>query len=641
MACFVVTIALASDWKLNPVMFNTSGVPSLTFSQPRFADMDADGDMDLILGSSDDKPLYLSNTGTISSPKFSIIDDIFVNISEADAEMAVAHDIDADGDLDLICGGFYGLQLYLNTGNAVSASFTKQVDFFAGLSIGSNPIVDMGDIDADGDLDMVIGFSESGEVRVYTNSGSNTNASFSESAVQTLGDIGLYAYPVFCDPDNDNDLDVLCGKDGYGMVFYENAGSDSIPLWVANNGNFSAMGLTTYFNSPDMVDLDNDGLLDVVYGNYTGPLKFYENAGSSSSPNYTENTSFFGGNIDVGSASTPWIIDFDGDGDLDMLTGISLGDVRLYRNNGTSTTANFVKSSTYNALKHSIYPSVSFADVTNNGYKDAIVGDLSGNIYFHSQDESGFKWPKNALTVGNVGSWSTPRFVDMDHDQDFDIVAGNEDGYLTYYENQGTSTQPLWSEITNYFDSLYIGRTCSPAFADLDFDGDYDMLLGTGFHEIRYFENQQGQWVEDTTMVEGLVGGQNASPAFGDIDGDGDQDLILGAYDGTFTYYENMREVVAIQSTDPLPSSYELRTYPNPFNPTTEISFQLTSPGFVELSIFDLSGKKVKTLTNEYYTAGMYNFHFMASQEMGSGIYICRLMVNAQLAESQKITLVK
>ena len=297
----------ADAWKSNPGMFNLSGVPSLTFSQPRFADMDADGDMDMILGSTIDKPLYLTNIGTQSSPQFRVIEDIFSSIDAMDAEVAVAKDIDADGDLDIICGGYHGLSLYLNTGNAVAPSFTKVNDFFSDLAVGSNPIPDLGDLDNDGDLDLIVGKSESGIVRIYTNTGSASSATFLENNGTTLGDLGLYAYPVLADLDNDDDLDIISGKDGYGFVYYRNTGSASSAVWTADNSVFSGLGFRDHFNSPAIVDLDNDGKKDLIFGNYTGPLNYYRNTGSATSPIWTENTSMFGGNIDIGSASTPFL----------------------------------------------------------------------------------------------------------------------------------------------------------------------------------------------------------------------------------------------------------------------------------------------------------------------------------------------
>ncbi len=641
MTLVTLTLSLnlyAGGWEYNSNMFNPSGVPSLTFSQPRFADMDADGDLDMILGSGVGGPLFLSNIGSKTSPKFVLSDNIFSSISELDAEVSVAYDIDADGDLDIICGGYTGLNLYRNIGNAINASFVKVDDFFNDINEGGNPVPDMGDIDNDGDLDLIVGKSESGEIRIFTNSGSDTSAIFLSSNALTLDDVGLYAYPVFTDLDNDGDLDIVSGKDGYGIVYYRNTGTASAPVWSGYGGLFPSIGTTTYFNSPAMVDINNDGKIDLIYGNHDGPLKYFKNTGSSTSPKWSENTSLFGGTIDIGAASTPFFVDKDRDGDLDMITGTQAGDIKLYRNDGNANTPAFTYSTTYTPLKHSIYSSVSFAEANGNTSYEALVGDLSGNIYYHTG--SGYNFTTTSMNIGNHGAWSAPRFIDMDHDGDMDIVVGDEDGYISYYENTGSSTQPLWSIIFDYFDSLKVGDNVVPAFADLDFDGDYDLLAGCGSYKLKYFENQDGNWVEDTTMVQGLVAKQNAAPAFADLDGDGDQDLIIGNYDGYFDYYENTREVVAIKETDMLPNSYELGTYPNPFNPTTTINFQLAVDNEINLSIFDLNGKMIEKLYSGYKHAGIHNIKWNASN-YSSGIYICRLMVNGRVAESKKLTLLK
>ncbi|MCD6337285.1 MAG: T9SS type A sorting domain-containing protein [Candidatus Marinimicrobia bacterium] len=662
LSAIIITILLitslsASDWKLNPGMFNPSGVPSLPFSQPRFADMDADGDLDMILGSTADKPMFLTNTGTSTSPKFTFIDDIFSSVNGLDAEMGVCYDIDADGDLDLISGGFTGLQLYRNTGNVLNAEFSKIDNFFSGLTLGSNPIPDLGDIDNDGDLDLLVGFSESGLIKLYTNSGSDSSAIFLESSALTIADAGLYAYPVFCDPDNDGDLDILSGRDGYNFYYYKNTGSITSGSWSSNSSVFYGLGGDTYFNSPAMADINGDGKQDLIYGTYVGPLNYYRNSGTSTSPSWTENTSLFGGVIDIGSASTPYFVDKDRDGDMDMVTGTQMGDIKLYRNDGSPSAPAFTYATTYTPLKHSLYSFVSFAEVTGDASYDALVGDFNGNIYFHEGSGYSFVPASSAMTIDNVGGWSAPRFIDLDNDGDQDIVAGNEDGYLIYYENQGTASQPMWSIIYNYFDSLDVGSSCVPAFADLDFDGDYDLITGDLFREIQYFENQNGVWVEDTSMVEGIEAGQNASPAFADLDGDGDQDLILGNYSGNFDYYENLREVVAIKPVTTLPNDFKLNSYPNPFNPSTAISFSIFATNFakaslvrkasmdrelhVELMIFDLNGKLINTLLNEYKSAGKYSLNFIAPATMSTGIYFCRLSIDGKIADTKKITLLK
>ena len=105
----------AQDWQQNDAIFNPSGIPSLPFSQPRFADLDGDQDFDLILGSTDCSLLYFENIGTATDPVLTVGPDIFAVVDELDAEVGVGVDLDGDGDLDLVTGGYHGLVLFENT----------------------------------------------------------------------------------------------------------------------------------------------------------------------------------------------------------------------------------------------------------------------------------------------------------------------------------------------------------------------------------------------------------------------------------------------------------------------------------------------------------------------------------------------
>ena len=72
-----------------------------------------------------------------------------------------------------------------------------------------------------------------------------------------------------------------------------------------------------------------------------------------------------------------------------------------------------------------------------------------------------------------------------------------------------------------------------------------------------------------------------------------------------------------------------LKNYPNPFNPSTNISFSIINPGQVSLKIYDLSGKEVSQLINDFYISGNYNIQWDAKdvygKQLSSGIYIYRL----------------
>jgi len=77
-----------------------------------------------------------------------------------------------------------------------------------------------------------------------------------------------------------------------------------------------------------------------------------------------------------------------------------------------------------------------------------------------------------------------------------------------------------------------------------------------------------------------------------------------------------------------LPISYNLsQNYPNPFNPVTKINFAIPKQGYVNLKIYDMLGREVKTLMNEVKTPGNYSIDFNASN-LSSGIYFYKLQVN-------------
>ena len=72
-----LSTANSQPWKQNDAIFNPSGIPGPPFSQPRFADLDADGDFDMIIGTFQSTPHYLKNIGSATAPHFVRGEDIF------------------------------------------------------------------------------------------------------------------------------------------------------------------------------------------------------------------------------------------------------------------------------------------------------------------------------------------------------------------------------------------------------------------------------------------------------------------------------------------------------------------------------------------------------------------------------------
>lgn len=637
----------AQPWLQNDAIFNSSGVPSLPFSQPRFADLDGDGDHDMILGSSSEAPFYLENTGTATIPSFSEGENIFSSVSALDAEMAVCADLDNDGDLDLIAGGFTGLNYFENIGSSTAPEFIQVDNFFSGLNVGQLPVPDLADIDADNDLDLVVGFSENGLVKIYQNIGTVTAAQFSESNVIELGDVGLYAYPNFCDLDADGDQDIVVGRDGFGIIYYQNNGTMESGLWEVNDSIFTGLGNETYWNSPGLVDLNGNGTLDLIFGQAAGPLFYYDNNGTPNAPSWQQNNTLFGGIIDVGGASNPVFFDFDGDGDFDLISGSQMGDIKYFENVGTSYSPAWQEDSSYfSSIDHSIYSAITIGDVNDDGLPDAIVGDLNGHFFFHQNTGLGFIWDTETLSSVNITGWSAPRLVDMDEDGDLDIVAGNEAGNLFYFENQGTIAEPDWIEITGYFFGIDIGSNCVPTVGDLDADNSLDIITGNISGDVQIFGNPGGLWMEDFGQVAGISGDQNTTPALIDLDNDGDLDLVLGNYYGTLSYYENLYFVVGNDTELPEASELMLTNYPNPFNPETTISFSVTqNSSFVNLEVYNIKGQKVKTLVHNEYSLGSHSVIWRGDNDSGqsvsSGIYYYRMNVNGKTEAVKKCLLLK
>ncbi|RPH94239.1 T9SS C-terminal target domain-containing protein [candidate division KSB1 bacterium] len=108
---------------------------------------------------------------------------------------------------------------------------------------------------------------------------------------------------------------------------------------------------------------------------------------------------------------------------------------------------------------------------------------------------------------------------------------------------------------------------------------------------------------------------------------------------GTRTEHREMMRSATMTSAAELPSDYSLSAYPNPFNPSTTISFSITEAGNVRMDVYDVSGRWIRTLTDENREAGSYAVTFNAN-DLPSGIYFVRMEANAFHA-TRKVVLMK
>jgi len=256
---------------------------------PELADLDGDGDEDLLTnaldGYSSGDLIYHQNTGTATSPAFAaaVTNPFGSTVSGYIAAPALA-DIDDDGDLDLFMGEAspYGLAITYqeNTGTATAPAFGTPITNPFGITGVTGEVVfpEFADIDDDGDLDLFTG-NVYGEIWFYRNTGTASSPAFAAPALNPFGLSSTYylAAPALTDLDRDGDMDMLVGEEGGDFQYFENTGTAGSPAFATPRGNH--FGLTSVYDLafPDFSDIDDDGDMDLFVGEYYGDILFFRN----------------------------------------------------------------------------------------------------------------------------------------------------------------------------------------------------------------------------------------------------------------------------------------------------------------------------------------------------------------------------
>jgi len=555
-------------------------------SKPAFADIDGDGDMDAFVSLYVGGIHFFENTSLNSSiPAFTFVSNgTPFGLGGIGGGQAVDFvDIDNDGDLDAFVSEYgNGLTRYFeNVGSSTSPVFSLSSDSepFGITAFGtySFPIPDFVDIDQDGDLDIFIGLL-GGSTRYFENT--SLNSSIPAFTLSTSSEpFGITrvvrdAAPDFVDIDGDGDLDALIGDNDGFINFFENTSTNSsIPAFMQVQ-NPAPLGLSNIgpFAVPRFVDIDNDGDLDAFSGENDGTINFFENIGNSTAPDFQFPV------LDIYENAYPALVDIDADGDLDLFTGEKNGSISYFENIGSSQNPDFVLRSTNNAFgityssNYSSYSTPTFVDIDNDGDFDLFIGQGDGRINFFENIGTStnpsftFISDDNAFglsTLGapaNSGRETSPYFVDIDSDGDFDAFVGSNYSDIFFFENIGTSTNPSFTLIStdNAF-GLSVpggssGAILSPHFVDIDFDGDFDAFVGDGSGINLFFNvgtNTSPQFVNSGSSEPfGLTNvGFDSRISIIDLDGDGFLEAVIGERDGTLHYFENNSILVPVELT--------------------------------------------------------------------------------------------
>ncbi len=281
----------------------------------------------------------------------------------------------------------------------------------------------------------------------------DTNLVYSSSTPITnpfnLGDVGETAAPFLVDIDSDSDFDAFIGNADGELYYFQNIGTNSNPNFTTSLVNPFGLSATEYNDAkPSFVDLDNDGDFDVFIGNETRDFYYLENTGSADDPNFSVAFENPFGLVDNRNyrVSSPEFVDIDNDGDLDLFVGASRGDIFYFENEGTSVAPQF-KAAVTNPFNIDIDltdTTPSFADLDLDDDFDLFIGTDDGSIQYlenvgTANDPDFAASIPNPFGISNVANLAKPAFVDIDGDTDLDLFIGQEDGNTIYIENQFAS----------------------------------------------------------------------------------------------------------------------------------------------------------------------------------------------------------
>ncbi len=368
-------------------------------------DVDGDGDDDYVFASQLGVRLYWNDHGHLFDTAGAALPP-----RPSLATVSAAGDLDGDGAIDLVGGGQHP---YATDYRAVLQWNDGTGHYDESMLIPSSPLAfsaaALGDLDGDGDLDLVLGVDQGGQNQIYRNDGNRVFTNITAAALPPqLGD--TKAVQVF-DADGDGDLDILFGNSGTcrqlantGIGVFTDVTTTSLP---PNSGtNDLAVG-----------DVDGDGDLDVVRAVGGGANELWRNTGGvfqiavGALPNMVQSNSAIA------------LADLDGDQDLDLIVANHASGVLddrswILRNTGNGIFTNPI------SLGHLGVSTVAAGDLEGDGDVDFVLGwtnlgplvfeNLGGGFFLNHTDEL---WPVYPFGTRLM-------VVDVDGDGDLDLFEG-------------------------------------------------------------------------------------------------------------------------------------------------------------------------------------------------------------------------
>ena len=466
------------------------------------------------------------------------------------------------------------------------------------------------------------------------------------------------------DMDGDGDLDVAIANTNGGAIYRNNSGVLGIyPFWMGVGNGYTkgvTWGWVTQDQYPELACANDDS------ASLNRPSTLFENRLGALSiiPVWTT------------QSDRDWCCawgDVDNDGDPDLCIGTFDGPCNIYK----TSNGELEEWASWTSFLNDGVLSVAFADINADGWLDVIVGcyDTPNRVYYNQGNgdiETSPSWSSTVVT----DTWQLA-LGDIDNDGDIDLACGAQgNGDLdVVFENTGSELNPVpvWT-------SGVPTNTVGMVLADIDLDGDLDLVTAQAGHRIYQYENMvqtANTSPSPPSIMNSQVTATNVTLTWGD-GSDGQTPAILLTYNlrvgtapgladviyaeldtinthpcfgntwhaktktltnlDTTTYYWSVQTVdagfrrsawaseqlfeftgSAVDATSrTTPQEYHLNpVFPNPFNPMAQLEFNLPYSCTVELTVFNTLGQEVETITNDYLAAGSHRFSWNGLDNSG------------------------
>jgi hypothetical protein len=613
-------------------------------------DYNCDGKNDIFTYSSGGMAVYLNTSNT--DLEFTLLTKFVLsdygannfNIYISPVDIPAITDVDYDGDLDVltfsILGGFIeyhknlSMELY-GTCDSLAFEFSESCWglFYEGLNsyilncpncqcpqittnntpnakqkhAGSTLLAI--DIDNDNDKDLVLGDISYNNLNILINGGDNQNANmitvdsiFPQNYDNTIA-ANMHVYPAsyYLDVTNDGikDLVVTTNSQHNSENFescwlYENIGQNTLPDFNFVKKDFLQADMVELGTSafPTFYDYNNDGLQDLIIGNYgyhspnndpISSLALFKNTGNDSVPEYD-------------------LIDRDW---LDLST--------------TNLNTNL------NIPALNLSPT--FGDLDGDNNKDLIIGDADGKLHLFTNTGGGnFQLSTANYQNIDIGQFAQPQLIDVNRDGLTDVIVGEQDGTINFLPNSGSISNAVFDTIITNWGGIDVDQSfISTGFSNptlYDSSGVYQLFVGSFSGSIYQFanidSNLTGQFTAVNSTAATLWDGGKSAIAIADINNDNQADMIIGNLSGGIAYFSSDSSLtdtttVVVNATNSKEARFNI--FPNP----TKKSFLIRSNSNGAVQIHNLLGHLV------YTTIKKENEIKINTSQLPKGIYIVEL----------------